>query len=191
MCNNLAKRNLVFSRKTKDKKERERERETEKVAADEGEIQGGRIGRLCLSPRAQLRRHHGDRCLHSPQFEQCPAVLGHTAHSFAPFHVAGLTFPSFSLLLAVSVLFLEPAIPGIPGQNERYTSEKDASLFLFTIPAATVDGKEQECAYTGIVEAEEWWTMRTAMRLSVEPRKSTQLEVPPPPPPCPPSTRTK
>lgn len=80
-------------------------------------------------------------------------------------------------------------IPGIPGQNERYTSEKDASLFLFTIPAATVDGKEQECAYTGIVEAEEWWTMRTAMRLSVEPRKSTQSEVSPPP--LPPSTRTK
>lgn len=106
--------------------------------------------------------------------------------------------PSFTSLGSPSPLFrffsLSPFFssnpPGIPGQNERYTSEKDASLFLFTIPAATVDGKEQECAYTGIVEAEEWWTMRTAMRLSVEPRKSTQSEVPPPPP-LPPSTRTE
>lgn len=84
--------------------------------------------------------------------------------------------PPFPLLFAVSVLLLEPAIPGIPEQNERYTSEKDASPFLFTIPAATVDGKEQECAYTEINGAGKW-TMRTAMRLSVEPQKSTQSEV--------------
>lgn len=51
----------------------------------------GRLGRLCLSPRAQLQRHHGDRCLHSPQFEQCPAVLARArpltlSPSFASLH---------------------------------------------------------------------------------------------------------
>lgn len=47
---------------------------------------------MCLSPRAQLRRHHGDRCLHSPQFEQCPAVLARArsltlSPSFASLHL--------------------------------------------------------------------------------------------------------
>lgn len=139
-------------------------------------VRGGRIGRLCLSPRAQLRRHHGDRCLHSPQFEQCPAVLGRTAHSFALFHVAGYP-PHSALSLSLSPFSSSNAIPGIPRQNERYTNEKDASPFLFTIPAVTADGKKQECAYGNRRGPRKWWTMRTAMRLTVEPRKSTQSEV--------------
>lgn len=67
---------------------------TEKSECETGGTEGRCLGRLCLSPRAQLRQHHGDRCLHSPQFEQCPAVLGHTAHSFVLFRVAA--HPAFA-----------------------------------------------------------------------------------------------
>lgn len=112
---------------------------------------------MCLSPRAQLRRHHGDRCLHSPQFEQCPAVLGRTAHSFALFHVAGYP-PHSALSFSLSPFSSSNAIPGIPRQNERYTNEKDASPFLFTIPAVTADGKKQECAYGNRRGPRKWWT---------------------------------
>lgn len=51
------------------------------------------MDRLCLSPKAQLRRHHGDRCLHSPQFEQCPRCLG-LHRSFVLFPV--VVHPPFS-----------------------------------------------------------------------------------------------
>lgn len=122
------------------------EKKVREIEEEEEVVRGGRIGRLCLSPRAQLRRHHGDRCLHSPQFEQCPAVLGRTAHSFALFHVAGCP-PHSALSFSLSPFSSSNAIPGIPRQNERYTNEKDASPFLFTIPAVTADGKKQECAY--------------------------------------------
>lgn len=49
-------------------------RKQQQRAKGRGEVEEGRLGRLCLSPGAQLRRHHGDRCLYSPQFEQCPAL---------------------------------------------------------------------------------------------------------------------
>ena len=109
------------------------------MVGKEEEIRGGRIGRLCLSPRAQLRQHHGDRCLHSPQFEQCPAVLGHTVHSFALFHVA--RHPLFALLLAVSVLLLERHSRNFLAKWMLY--ERKGCEPILIIPAVTAkNGKE-------------------------------------------------
>ena len=134
---NILTKKEILSFRTEQKEVGEEGERNRKVVGKEEEIRRGRIGRLCLSPRAQLRQHHGDRCLHSPQFEQCPAVLGHTVHSFALFRPLSPSFTSldipFSLFFSLSP-FSSPnhslAIPGIPWQNERYTSEKDASPFL-------------------------------------------------------------
>ena len=98
-------------------------RKQQQRAKGRGEVEEGRLGRLCLSPGAQLRRHHGDRCLYSPQFEQCPA-LSWTASIlllllfrfplfFSFLRLFSLFFSFFSLLYG-SNLPLFPRFPPLP-----------------------------------------------------------------------------